>query len=249
MIGNRTKKAIGLCLVLMLTISVEAQESARITYVRKMNLHKLLPKSQEMLKSMIPEFKKDKITLLYNKQYGKITEKQIGSSGGAVVQMGGGGEALYLNRQKQTNINFIKLGDKLYGAESEAKEKLELVKETKVIQGYTCYKAIGKSNIQASTSVNNGEASTTEKSAKKKTETVYWYCKDLPKGLSPMGYLNLPGCVLAVESDAMEYTLESIKKETMSEEEIALPENWKSITSEQLMDLQEEQLEELQNLH
>lgn len=231
-------------LIACLVVSIaSAQKSGTITYLRKTNIHKLLPPEQQMLKAMIPEFKEDLVTLSFTSNYAKISEKPTGKkSGNVMIQTGGGDNTSYINRADNTAIELITIDGKTYGTVSEREKDIKLTKEKKVINGYTCYKAIGKTQIQSQASSNQTDA------AKTTTDQtiVFWYCKDLPKGLSPMGPKNIPGCVLEIESDAITYTLKTVEKKSVAEKDVAPPTGWKKISHEQMMDLMEEQIEEME---
>ena len=241
---NKTIKIASLIgLLLLTTSSLFAQDSGEITYVRTMNIHKLLPPSQAMLKSMIPEFKKDKITIRYNSEFAKITEKSIGKSNGAVmIQSGGGDGTKYIDRKQNASIELIKTDGKLYGTEKPVKTKLKLVDETKTINGYKCHKAVGQSQMHSRT-----ESNTKSTEEEIKTEITYWYTKQLSGGISPMGPTNLPGTVIAIESDAMVYEMDAYTQKNIITSSIAPPAGYQKITQEQFTDLQEEKIEELQD--
>ena len=70
------------------------------------------------------------------------------------------------------------------------KHNWNLKNETKVIGGYTCYKAV----------TNNYNSF-----LKKNTETVAWYTLDVNIPIGPINYGGLPGLILRLDTDMLSY--------------------------------------------
>ncbi len=70
------------------------------------------------------------------------------------------------------------------------KHNWNLKNETKVIGGYTCYKAV----------TNNYNSF-----LKKNTETVAWYTLDVNIPIGPINYGGLPGLILRLDTDRLSY--------------------------------------------
>lgn len=123
---------------------------------------------------------------------------------------------LYVKAKNSFFSNEALIGDKVVIDDNTC--VWELLDESKIINGYTCFKAIGK--IKSISKENQNRF--------KKIEA--WYCPELPYSYGPSKYNNLPGLVvLAVNQDEIifqltklefdvdyEIPLDLLKKKTMT---------------------------------
>lgn len=82
---------------------------------------------------------------------------------------------------KQSNL----LGNKVFIKEDYI-TAWELTNESKLIDGYLCYKATNVDRVENGTQVFNHPI-------------VAWYCPELPYAFGPIGYGNLPGLILQLQ--------------------------------------------------
>lgn len=105
----------------------------------------------------------------------------------------------YLNLKENQSIYHSKKLDRNWLVIDQLKEfDWELTSETKVIQGYTCYKAITKY----------------ANSSKKSNEVVAWYAPDIPFRFGPIEYSGLPGLILELEQGNYRFYAEKLTFDT-----------------------------------
>lgn len=93
----------------------------------------------------------------------------------------------------------------------------ELTKDTRIIKGFKCYKALGLLT-------NNNE--------NKKTKSVTaWYCPSISFSHGPLGFGGLPGLIFYLEIDEVVYLIQKIQIKNKSLE-IDFPTKGKEITEE-----------------
>lgn len=91
-------------------------------------------------------------------------------------------KAVYYNNKKSMFFD-----ENEFVIENKVFDSWELKNETKEIQGFTCYKAVGFNIINTS----KGEG---------KREITAWYCPELPYSFGPNGYGGLPGLILELQA-------------------------------------------------
>ena len=74
---------------------------------------------------------------------------------------------------------------------NNSKPKWKLLKQTKTIDGYLCYKAIMNSDIT-------------------KKEVTAWYCPDIAIGFGPKHYFGLPGLIMELNDKVVTFVIESV---------------------------------------
>lgn len=92
-------------------------------------------------------------------------------------------------REKLSSFIFNDVNDRLLGhliIKKELNPKWVLLKTTKIIQNYLCYKAI------AVIEFNNGVKDF-------KRNIIAWYCPKIPISFGPKGYSGLPGLILELQ--------------------------------------------------
>jgi GLPGLI family protein len=97
----------------------------------------------------------------------------------------------------------------------------KITSETKVIDGYTCYKALGINQITYKDLVFNHQITA-------------WFCPDLPYSIGPMGYGGLPGLILEIRIRNATYLATKIEMNTNDIVDIQFFNKYKKITVEEL---------------
>lgn len=115
---------------------------------------------------------------------------------------------------------FNSLGKSFIIEDSIIKTNWDLLKETKQIGNYTCYKAETTYEI-----VNS--------KGKFKKQVIAWYAIDIPYKFGPKGFCGLPGLILELEDDKITYVVDNIIFNGESTEIERLPKG-KVITQEKL---------------
>jgi GLPGLI family protein len=100
----------------------------------------------------------------------------------------------------------------------------ELTDETKIINGYKCYKAIGKRKYKS-------------RKGYLDRETIVWFTKEIPYNFAPASFVGLPGFAIFIKSESIEFELTKIDTNLISEIKINKLSKGEKITYE---DFQEE---------
>jgi GLPGLI family protein len=218
-----------LVLTFMATIIMVSATAQKITngialYEQKINVHKNLSEEQQSLKHLIPEFMTNNIELHFNNGIARTKEGEKDKSGS--VQISSSVQDMLINYKTGITKSYTTLGDeKFYTEDKLAEGVIKLIDKTKKIGQYTCKGAIIDSD--------------------KGDKMTIWYCKDLPKNLSPLGLLDVDGMVMQIDGESISYTFKGIKKGKADLSLLKEPKGYRKVTSEQLADLSEEYYEEM----
>lgn len=137
------------------------------------------------------------------------------STRGAETLYGGGKGIYYSSPSNNYTSHQRDFGGQLYLVEGEFTSiKWQLFKESKKIQDYTCYKAIGTKKILSSTS---GKVVLQEIEA--------WYAPEFPIPYGPIGYNNLPGLIFELTDQNVIYYLKTIEFKDKKQVNLSKPEN------------------------
>ncbi|MBI9033068.1 MAG: GLPGLI family protein [Bacteroidales bacterium] len=223
----KTKQLILTMILGLGTITLFAQEltNAVIKYEQKINVHANLKGAQKAMKAFIPEFISSDLELHYMNGMARIKEIKTEQKQGITISSSS--QDMLLDGNTKTSKNFTELGDSRFYTESsfDTEENIILLKEIKQIGTYTCLSA--------------------EMSMGKNDKMTIWYCPELPKNFSPMGFLPVDGMVLEIESEKISYIYKSIEKNSANPALLLMPTGYKKVSEEQLMDLTEEYTEEM----
>ncbi|GEM_PF-4969837 len=218
-----------LVLAFMATIIMVSATAQKITngialYEQKINVHKNLSEEQMALKHLIPEFMTNNIELHFNNGIARTKEGKKVDNGS--IQVSSSVQDMFINYKTGITKSYTTLGDeKFYTEDRFKKGSVKLINKTKKIGQYACKGAIIDSD--------------------KGDKMTIWYCKDLPKNLSPLGLLDVDGMVLQIEGESISYTFKSIKKGKADLSILKEPKGYRKVTPEQLADLSEEYYEEM----
>lgn len=168
------------------------QAKGRISYERKMNMHRPIPPEDEAMKAMIPEFMTSKAELSFSGDellYHIIPEEadvrdEAGEGENRVVirmDLPGNNET-YKNLAKAIQVDARELGPKKYLIVDSVKTYVwRPTGESKKIGNFTCYRA-------------------TAMSAEKR-DLDAWYTPEIAVSGGPEGYGGLPGMILELDID------------------------------------------------
>lgn len=204
-----------------------------IRYDMILELRKQVAKENPMIAQMVPEQQHMDIIVVYKGDTYSVEQKEAASSGKQNAVSAAVSMAINTSASGRSIVNFktgISRGEyefrnkNFYTEEKMKPAVITYSNETKVIQGYTCYKA--------TTTLENERA-------------TIWYCKDFPFAYTPDETLfGIKGAVLEYSTGT--FTVRAVSITPAFNATALVPTNpSKKITKEQLADLQEEQQEEM----
>ena len=217
---KKIKLVLGLLIVLTsLNTSATAQmKEAKISYERKINMHRNLPDPQ--MKSMIPEFRTDKFELIFNESVSLFRSVVDDEAPDPFANAGGGGGGMRMNFRMPTANTFTDVAKQMQYEEraffekeflivdSLKQYKWKLSEETKTIAKQLCKKATtmitAPQVMRMRVSMGGGPNADTAVSAPakpKETELVVWYAENIPVSFGPDSYSGLPGVIMEIDQD------------------------------------------------
>lgn len=203
-----------------ISISASAQmKEGKISYERKINMHRNLPDPQ--MKSMVPEFRTDKFELIFNESvslFRSVVDEEapdpFANAGG------GGGGGMRFNFRMPTANTFTDIAKQMQYEEraffekeflivdSIKQYKWKLSEETKTIAKQLCKKATTmisapqmRMRISIGGGANNTDTTANTPRAPKETELVVWYAENIPVSFGPDSYNGLPGVIMEIDQD------------------------------------------------
>jgi GLPGLI family protein len=219
---KKIQLVLGLMIALIsISTSANAQmKEGKISYERKINMHRNLPDPQ--MKSMVPEFRTDKFELIFNEAvslFRSVVDDEapdpFANAGG-----GGGGGGMRMNFRMPTANTYTDLAKQIQYEEraffekefliidSLKQYKWKLSEETKTIAKQLCKKAttmISAPQIRMRVSMggggNNTDTTANTPRAPKETELVVWYAENIPVSFGPDNYSGLPGVIMEIDQD------------------------------------------------
>lgn len=209
-------------LIALTSISTKAtaqMKEGKISYERKINMHRNLPDPQ--MKSMVPEFRTDKFELIFNESvslFRSVVDEEapdpFANAGG------GGGGGMRFNFRMPTANTFTDIAKQMQYEEraffekeflivdSIKQYKWKLSEETKTIAKQLCKKATTmisapqmRMRISIGGSANNTDTTANTQRALKETELVVWYAENIPVSFGPDSYNGLPGVIMEIDQD------------------------------------------------
>jgi GLPGLI family protein len=211
---------VGLLIALTsITTTATAQmKEGKISYERKINMHRNLPDPQ--MKSMIPEFRTDKFELIFNESVSLFRSVVDDEAPDPFANAGGGGGGMRMNFRMPTANTFTDVAKQMQYEEraffekeflivdSLKQYKWKLSEETKTIAKQLCKKAttmITAPQMRMRVSIggpgNNTDTTANTPRAPKETELVVWYAENIPVSFGPDSYSGLPGVIMEIDQD------------------------------------------------
>jgi GLPGLI family protein len=201
------------------TTAAAQMKEGKISYERKINMHRNLPDPQ--MKSMVPEFRTDKFELIFNESaslFRSVVDEEapdpFANAGGG----GGGGMRFnfrmpsantYTDLAKQMQYEGREFFEKEFLIVDSLKQyKWKLSEETKTIAKQLCKKATtmitAPQMMRMRVNMGGGPNADTAASAPpkpKETELVVWYAENIPLSFGPDSYSGLPGVIMEIDQD------------------------------------------------
>ena len=204
----------------------------KIVFDEVIDMHRRIPKDNEQMKAMIPQFRTTKFELSFadNKTLYKAAEEEPDLSeqpqgGGIVMKFGGNDNIFYKDLGTQTTIEKRNLMEKEFIVEDSIHNiNWKLVDgETKTIAGHVCKKATGKSPMGF--------------------DIIAWYAEDIAISSGPAQFGGLPGLILGMDVNQAEfvYTATSIDKD-VKKSDIKAPTKGKKVTPAEFAKIRKELL-------
>ena len=200
------------------TFATAQMKEGKISYERKINMHRNLPDPQ--MKSMVPEFRTDKFELIFNESVSLFRSVVDDEAPDPFANAGGGGGGgmrmafrmptanTYTDLAKQTQYEERAFFEKEFLIIDSLKQyKWKLSEETKTIAKQLCKKAttmITSPQMRMRVSIgggNNTDTTANTPRAPKETELVVWYAENIPVSFGPDNYSGLPGVIMEIDQD------------------------------------------------
>jgi GLPGLI family protein len=208
-----------IALISISTSAIAQMKEGKISYERKINMHRNLPDPQ--MKSMVPEFRTDKFELIFNEAVSLFRSVVDDEAPDPFANAGGGGGGgmrmnfrmptanTYTDLAKQTQYEERAFFEKEFLIIDSLKQyKWKLSEETKTIAKQLCKKAttmISAPQIRMRVSMggggNNTDTTANTPRAPKETELVVWYAENIPVSFGPDNYSGLPGVIMEIDQE------------------------------------------------
>jgi len=219
--------------ILLTGMQLKAQNDLTIEYIQTINIHKSLSSDQAAMKAFLPETIEKKVVYKYKDNKARIKEVKMEKKEKTSfnMQMSGASSNALIDYKNKKGTEYHKIMNNYFCVEKDLGEMdLEFSNETKEILGYKCTKATRKKD--------DGD------------KMIFWIAKDISIKASPLfPMICKEGAILAIDGDKISYEAKLVSKSKLSSTDILTPPTARQITSEQLEDLQEEQIEEMQNMN
>jgi GLPGLI family protein len=218
---KKTQLVLGLLVALtsLTTVANAQMKEGKISYERKINMHRNLPDPQ--MKSMVPEFRTDKFELIFNENVSLFRSVVDEEAPDPFANAGGGGGGgmrfnfrmpsanTYTDLAKQMQYEGREFFEKEFLIIDSLKQyKWKLSEETKTIAKQLCKKAttmVTAPQMRMRVSIggpgNNSDTTANTPRAPKETELVVWYAEGIPVSFGPEGYSGLPGVIMEIDQD------------------------------------------------
>lgn len=199
------------------TVVTAQMKEGKISYERKVNMHRSLPDPQ--MKSMIPEFRTDKFELIFNESASLFRSVVDDEAPDPFANAGGGGGGMRMNFRMPTTTTYTDIAKQTQYEEraffekeflivdSLKQYKWKLSEETKTIAKQLCKKATTMITApQMRMRISRGGENNTDSAANapvkpKETELVVWYAENIPVSVGPENYSGLPGVIMEMNVD------------------------------------------------
>jgi len=216
----------------------QSPKEGRVIFEEKINLHKKLGDKNPELLAMIPEYKSNFKTLLFNPEksiYRNSTETESaafrseGSDQDISAKFGGSDNVVFRDLKGENSIEKKNFMGRIFLIEGEASaKKWKLTGEQEKVAGFICMKAIADDS----------------------TQTQAWFTPQIPIQVGPGSQNGLPGLILKVANKDESLIIEA-KKVAFAEipkEEMLPPEKGKKVSREEFDQIMKEKLEEMKSL-
>ena len=207
-----------IALTSLTTVATAQMKEGKISYERKINMHRNLPDPQ--MKSMVPEFRTDKFELIFNENVSLFRSVVDEEAPDPFANAGGGGGGMRMNFRMPTANTYTDMAKQMQYEEraffekefliidSLKQYKWKLSEETKTIAKQLCKKATTmvtapqmRMRVSIGGAGNNTDTTANTPRAPKETELVVWYAENIPVSFGPDNYSGLPGVIMEIDQD------------------------------------------------
>ena len=226
------KQIIALLFALVIFQWATAQvKEGKIVFEEKIDVHRRIPKENEQMRAMLPQFRTNKYELLFadNKSLYQKQEEETDLSeqpqGGMVMRFGGADNIYFKDFTLQKSIEKRDLMEKEFIVEDSIRNiTWKLVDgETKTILNHVCKKATGKSE--------------------RGLDLVAWYTEDILLSSGPAQFSGLPGLILALDIAEGEIVITAQEiNDSVKKTDIKAPTKGKKVTPAEFAKIRKELL-------
>lgn len=251
-------------ILLALTSKSFAQmKEGKISYERKINMHRSLPDPQ--MKSVIPEFRTDKFELIFNESASLFRSVIDDEAPDPFANAGGGGGGMRMNFRMPATTTYTDIANQMQYEERALFEKEFLIidslkqfkwklsEETKTIAKQLCKKATTMiASQQMRIRINRGGAENNNDSSNvaakpKETELVVWYAENIPVSVGPDNYTGLPGVIMEMDLDnGMNVTTATEVSTKYPKKELVQPSKGEKMTRVQFQENMQKIMQDMQ---
>jgi GLPGLI family protein len=243
-------------------------KEGKVTYERKINMHKRMPPEAEQFKAMVPEFQISKMELMFNGTQSSFKnlpdpedEMPTGTDAGGTRRMnfrfgGGVNDETFRDYDKEQIIESRELGPKTYIIEDTLRRlKWKLEEDTMTIGGYLCQKAttttamfgMGGGGMRFGMGGQGGGVSADSAARRmnipREQKVEAWFAPDIETSAGPDNYFGLPGLIMKVIVDEGTVALTALNVEPLDKATVKVPTNGKKITREEYRKLMQQQFQ------
>jgi GLPGLI family protein len=235
----------------------------------------ITPDMQKMIEDRMKKMFEKTFILNFDKSASIYKEEEKleepGQSGGMRMMasfMGGGGTYYKNTKEKIYTVDKEFMGKEFLVKDSLTTYKWNMESETRVIGGYTCYKATAVipasktdfRNYRPKKEEDKKEGEKKEEPTKKtnfmddidlpKEITVTaWYTPEIPLSQGPEGYWGLPGLILEVNDGKTTILCSKVVMNAKEKAEIKQPSNGKVVTQKEYDDIVVKKMEEMSEMN
>ncbi len=235
----------------------------------------ITPDMQKMIEDRMKKMFEKTFILNFDKSASIYKEEEKleepGQSGGMRMMasfMGGGGTYYKNTKEKIYTVDKEFMGKEFLVKDSLTTYKWNMESETRVIGGYTCYKATAVipasktdfRNYRPKKEEDKKEEDKKEEPTKKtnfmddidlpKEITVTaWYTPEIPLSQGPEGYWGLPGLILEVNDGKTTILCSKVVMNAKEKAEIKQPSNGKVVTQKEYDDIVVKKMEEMSEMN
>ena len=215
--------------ILLNLCSLASAQSGEIVFKEKMDMHRNLPEGNDMLRSMLPRWQENSMSLLFTPEavlYSpydgaedediRIQHEQNGMD--VDIQIERPETRLFFDLKKSSMVQAQEFFGRQFLIIDEIPEYgWKITGERKEVAGHSCIKATWSPPKEE-----NAEDEGPGMIRVSNMDAVAWFTTDIPVSAGPMGYGQLPGMILEMDlgDGTMTLTAEKINLRDVNPEEI-----------------------------
>lgn len=138
----------------------------------------------------------------------------------------------YFIKETYSNNQFIHKNE--FVIKESSKLKWKITKESKIVGNYLCYKATTIKEIHDTNEII-------------KEKVIAWFCPSLPYSFGPKEYMGLPGLILELQEEHMDFIVKNVDLENKDVVTIEKPKGKKAISEKEFNKIVDERLKIINN--